>query len=189
MTLISVRSIPLATSISPAIIRRRPCRYDTDNTLENLTVKAATGENSGQLAQRLHELVDSSGNQRKTPILNHLLIGFPEQCDCLSNFTTIASKTIKCQTSATRRYTQYYYFFLYAPYKSDTGVFSNIWISFLCALCSLKISARLLPPKAVPIPVAAAESNVNCGMASEAIPNVAVPAKINPDEIFFSLNS
>lgn len=67
MTLISVRSIPLATSISPAIIRRRPGRYDTDNTLENLTVKAATGENSGQLAQRLHELVDSSGNQRKTP--------------------------------------------------------------------------------------------------------------------------
>lgn len=92
-------------------------------------------------------------------------------------------------TSATRRYTQYDYFFLYAPYKSDTGVFSNIWISFLCALCSLKISARLLPPKARPIPVAAAESNVNCGMASEAIPNVAVPAKINPDEIFFSLNS
>ncbi|EFY37576.1 hypothetical protein SEEM954_06713 [Salmonella enterica subsp. enterica serovar Montevideo str. 531954] len=35
------------------------------------------------------------------------------------------------------------------------------------------------------MPVAAAESNVNCGMASEAIPNVAVPAKINPDEIFF----
>lgn len=60
-----------------------------------------------------------------------------------------------------------------------------IWISFLCALCSLKISARLLLPKARPIPVAAAESNVNCGMASEAIPNVAVPAKINPDEIFF----
>lgn len=25
------------------------------------------GKNSGQLAQRLHELVDSSGNQRKTP--------------------------------------------------------------------------------------------------------------------------
>lgn len=48
---------------------------------------------------------------------------------------------------------------------------------------------QTLPPKAVPIPVAAAESNVNCGMASEAIPNVAVPAKINPDEIFFSLNS
>lgn len=44
MTLISVRSIPLATSISPAIIRRRPGRYDTDNTLENMTVKAATGE-------------------------------------------------------------------------------------------------------------------------------------------------
>lgn len=44
MTLISVRSIPLATSISPAIIRRRLGRYDTDNTLENLTVKAATGE-------------------------------------------------------------------------------------------------------------------------------------------------
>lgn len=125
------------------------------------------------------------GISGRPPILNHLLIGFPEQCDCLSNFTTIASKTIKCQTSATRRYTQYYYFFLYAPYKSDTGVFSNIWISFLCALCSLKISARLLPPKARPIPVAAAESNVNCGMASEAIPNVAVPAKINPDEIFF----
>ncbi len=39
--------------------------------------------------------------------------------------------------------------------------------------------------KGGPIPVAAAESNVNCGMASEAIPNVAVPAKINPDEIFF----
>lgn len=77
------------------------------------------------------------------------------------------------------------YFFLYAPYKSDTGVFSNIWISFLCALCSLKISARLLPPKARPIPVAAAESNVSCGMAREAIPNVAVPAKINPDETFF----
>lgn len=115
--------------------------------------KQQPGKNSGQLAQRLHELVDSSGNQRKTPILNHLLIGFPEQCDCLSNFTTIASKTIKCQTSATRRYTQYYYFFLYAPYKSDTGVFSNIWISFLCALCSLKISARLLPPKARPIPL------------------------------------
>lgn len=125
------------------------------------------------------------GISGRPPILNHLLIGFPEQCDCLSNFTTIASKTIKCQTSATRRYTQYYYFFLYAPYKSDTGVFSNIWISFLCALCSLKISARLLPPKARPIPVAAAESNVNYGMASEAIPNVAVPAKINPDEIFF----
>ncbi|EBU5253242.1 hypothetical protein CYO14_01355 [Salmonella enterica] len=49
------------------IFRRHPDRYDTDNTLENLTVKAATGENSGQLAQRLHELVDSSGNQRKTP--------------------------------------------------------------------------------------------------------------------------
>lgn len=77
------------------------------------------------------------GISGRPPILNHLLIGFPEQCDCLSNFTTIASKTIKCQTSATRRYTQYYYFFLYAPYKSDTGVFSNIWISFLCALISV----------------------------------------------------
>ncbi|MDI5454428.1 hypothetical protein MJM04_31860, partial [Salmonella enterica subsp. enterica serovar Cerro] len=42
----------------------------------------------------------------RPPILNHLLTGFSEQCDCLSNFTTIASKTIKCQTSATRRYTQ-----------------------------------------------------------------------------------
>ncbi|MGY0033567.1 hypothetical protein ACW0I1_19625, partial [Salmonella enterica subsp. enterica serovar Saintpaul] len=30
--------------MSSAIIRRRPGRYDTDNTLENLTVKAATGE-------------------------------------------------------------------------------------------------------------------------------------------------
>ncbi len=26
------------------IFRRHPGRYDTDNTLENLTVKAATGE-------------------------------------------------------------------------------------------------------------------------------------------------
>ncbi|ESJ77684.1 hypothetical protein CFSAN001075_09353 [Salmonella enterica subsp. enterica serovar Hartford str. CFSAN001075] len=33
-----------AMFFTPQIIRRRPDRYDTDNTLENLTVKAATGE-------------------------------------------------------------------------------------------------------------------------------------------------
>lgn len=37
--------------------------HDTDNTLEDLTVEAATGEKTvDQLAQRLRELVDSSGN-------------------------------------------------------------------------------------------------------------------------------
>lgn len=36
--------------------------HDTDNTLEDLTVEAATGEKTvDQLAQRLRELVDSSG--------------------------------------------------------------------------------------------------------------------------------
>ncbi|ETB75120.1 hypothetical protein CFSAN001690_17285 [Salmonella enterica subsp. enterica serovar Cerro str. CFSAN001690] len=33
-----------AMFFTPQIIRRRPDRYDTDNTLENLTVEAATGE-------------------------------------------------------------------------------------------------------------------------------------------------
>lgn len=36
--------------------------HDTDNTLKDLTVEAATGEKTvDQLAQRLRELVDSSG--------------------------------------------------------------------------------------------------------------------------------
>ncbi|EBC3631731.1 hypothetical protein C0Z64_20555 [Salmonella enterica] len=49
------------------IFRRHPSRYDTDNTLENLTVKAATGEKQWPVSTAFHELVDSSGNQRKTP--------------------------------------------------------------------------------------------------------------------------
>ncbi|EBV5677651.1 hypothetical protein DPA23_03655 [Salmonella enterica subsp. enterica serovar Virchow] len=36
--------LPCFHHVTPQIIRRRPGRYDTDNTLENLTVKAATGE-------------------------------------------------------------------------------------------------------------------------------------------------